>query len=130
MNFVDLNRYFVPIRKDQEAMLDAGRGWGRKIAGWLDWPELLKRRRVVLLAEASCGKSEEFRHQQQRLVAEGKPAFLVRIEDLADHGLDASLGPSEAAALNAWKTGATEGYFFLDSVDEARLNRKSFDTAL
>jgi len=130
MDFVDLNRFFAPIEKDKEVALDTGRIWGSKIAGWLDWPGLLKRRRVVLLAEASCGKTEEFHHQRQRLAAEGTAAFFVRIEDLADHGLDASLGPGEATLLTTWKTGAEHGYFFLDSVDEARLNRKNFDTAL
>jgi hypothetical protein len=130
MDFVDLHRCFAPLHKDHEVALDAGRGWGRRIAGWLDWPELLKRRRVVLLAEASCGKTEEFRYQRQRLADEGRPAFLVSIEDLADHGLDASLGPDEAARLNAWKASTSDAYFFFDSVDEARLNRKSFETAL
>jgi hypothetical protein len=130
MDFVDVNRCFAPIRKDQEAMLDADRDWGRRYGGWLDWPDLLKRRRVVLLAEALSGKTEEFRFQQQRLTTEGRAAFFVSIEDLADYGLDASLGPVEAAPLAAWKGGPEEGFFFLDSVDEARLNRKSFETAL
>jgi hypothetical protein len=130
MDFVDLHRDFAPIGKEEEPLLLAGRDWGRRMAGWLGWPELLKRRRVVLLAEASCGKTEEFRYQQRRLAAEGKAAFFVPVEDLADHGLDASLGPTESAALAAWKSGGAEGYFFLDSVDEARLNRKSFDSAL
>lgn len=130
MDFVDLHRCFAPIHKSQEAALDVGRHWGRRLAGWLDWSELLKKRRVVLLAEASSGKSEEFRYRQQRLAAEGKFAFFVRIEDLSDRGLDASLGPDDSDRLSAWKADTVEGYFFLDSVDEARLNRKSFETAL
>src|SRR5262245_6506045 len=109
MYFVDLHRDFAPIRKDEEPFLLAGRDWGRRMAGWLGWPKLLKRRRVVLLAEASCGKTEEFHYQQRRLATEGKAAFFVPVEDLADHGLDASLGPTEAAALAAWKGGAAEG---------------------
>lgn len=130
MEFVDLHRYFVPIRKDEEASLDVGRIWGRRVAGWLDWPALLKKQRVVLLAEASSGKSDEFRHQQRRLAAEGKPAFFVSIEQLADDGLDAALDPAGAQAFQAWKTSTEPGFFFLDSVDEARLNRKNFDAAL
>ena len=130
MDFIDLHRYFVPIHKDQEASLDVGRIWGRRIAGWLDWPALLKKQRVVLLAEASSGKSDEFRHQQMRLAAEGKPAFFVSIEQLADDGLDAALDPAGAQAFQTWKTSTESGFFFLDSVDEARLNRKNFDAAL
>ena len=130
MDFIDLHRYFVPIHKDQEASLDVGRIWGRRVAGWLDWPELLKKQRVVLLAEASCGKSAEFRYQQRHLAADGKPAFFVSIEQLADVGLDAALDPTGAQAFQAWKTSTEPGIFFLDSVDEARLNRKNFDAAL
>lgn len=130
MDFVDLHRCFVPIHKDQEASLDVGRIWGRRAAGWLDWPALLKKQRVVLLAEASSGKSDEFRYQQRRLAAEGKPAFFVSIEQLADDGLDAALDVAGTQAFAAWKAGTEPGYFFLDSVDEARLNRKNFDAAL
>ena len=32
--------------------------------------------------------------------------------------------------LETWLAASGEAWFFLDSVDEARLNRKSFDTAL
>ena len=67
MKFVELNRNFVPIQKDQEPSLDIGREWGRKYGGWLDWSDLLKYRRVVLLAEALSGKTEEFRNQAETL---------------------------------------------------------------
>ena len=67
MDFVELNRSFIPLGKDQEPNLEIGRYWGSRYGGWRSWPELLKHRRVVLLAEASSGKSEEFRHQQERL---------------------------------------------------------------
>src|SRR2546430_10304727 len=78
------------------------------------------------------GKTEEFRHQAQALAARGKTAFFVRIEDLADDGFEAALEPSAIQAYEYWrKTGsAEEGWFFLDSVDEARLNHKSFEKAL
>ena len=58
MHFVDLNRCFVPISKGEVADLEIGRTWGRKIAGWFDWSDILEHRRVVLLAEASSGKTE------------------------------------------------------------------------
>ncbi len=130
MNFVELNRFFVPLAKDQEPNLDIGRVWGRRYSGWLDWKELCEFRRVVLLAEASSGKSEEFRNQCQTLVSEGKAAFFLRIEELADQGFEAALEPDAAKAFERWGREADEGWFFLDSVDEARLNRKSFETAL
>jgi hypothetical protein len=130
MSFVELNRYFIPIAKDVEPNLDFLRLWEHKAPGWLDWPELLEHRRVVLLAEASSGKSAEFRNQADRLSANGRPAFCLRIEELADQGFEAALELKDSKTFEKWRNGTTEGWFFLDSVDEARLNRKSFETAL
>lgn len=130
MSFVELNRCFVLIGKDQEPSLDIGRDWGRKVGGWLEWSDLREHQRVVLLAEASSGKSAEFRNQAARLSAEGHPAFCVRIEELADQGFKAALEPDAAKMFEQWRTRTGKGWFFLDSVDEARLNRKNFETAL
>ncbi len=132
MDFVDLKRSFVLIRKDEEANLEIGRIWGRKIANWIDWPDLLEHRRVVLLAEALSGKTEEFRHQVATLSDNGKAAFFVRIEDLADDGFEAALDPSAVKAFKRWRNvhADEEGWFFLDSIDEARLNHKSLEKAL
>lgn len=129
MSFIDLHRFFAPIKKDQEIAPSLG-VWGRKIGGWLDWGELRSCRRVVLLAEASSGKSEEFRNQQRTLASQGTPAFFIRIEELADQGFEAALEPDSGEAFTKWRGGTEQAYFFLDSVDEARLNRKSFETAL
>src|SRR6266403_1780747 len=130
MDFIDLDRYFVPLTKDQEPSLDIGRFWGARVSGWLGWEELRRRRRVILLAEAASGKTEEFRHQCDTLKAGGSPAFFLRIEELAEQGIEAALDNQSAKLLDTWLAGSGEGWFFLDSVDEARLNRKSFDTAL
>jgi hypothetical protein len=130
MNFVELNRSFIPLREDQEPSLDVGRVWGRKIGGWLEWSDLRERRRVVLLAEASSGKSEEFRNQEKCLNTEGMAAFYLRIEELADQGFGAALDADAGRKFDGWRAAAGDGWFFLDSIDEARLNRKSFDSAL
>jgi hypothetical protein len=130
MDFVELNRSFVRIEKDRETSLNAGRVWGHKIGGWLDWSDLRNLRRVVLLAEASSGKSAEFRNQKDQLCAQGNAAFFVTLEELADHPFEAALDPADLQAFEAWIKGTADGWFFLDSLDEARLNRKSFEGAL
>jgi hypothetical protein len=130
MQFVQLNRSFFPIAKDQQPRLEAVRLWGHKFGGWLDWADLRNRKRVVLLAEASSGKSEEFRNQVGEISAGGAPAFMVRVEELADQGFEAALEPGSVKLFDQWRTGTGPAWFFLDSVDEARLNRKSFETAL
>ena len=91
MNFVDLHRNFVALANDQEPSLEIGRLWGARLGDWLGWEELRRRRRVILLAEAASGKTEEFRHQCDVLKAAGSPAFFLRIEELADQGVETSL---------------------------------------
>jgi hypothetical protein len=105
MPFVELQRSFISIRKDQEPTLEVGRVWGRKYDGWLGWSELHEHRRVVLLAEASSGKSSEFRNQTESLRAAGHPAFFVTIEELADHGFETALDPEGDTAFERWRVG-------------------------
>ncbi|WP_316173379.1 MULTISPECIES: hypothetical protein [unclassified Bradyrhizobium] len=130
MEFVDLDRYFVPLHKDQEPSLDIGHLWGPSAAGWLNWDELRRRRRVILLAEAASGKTKEFEHQCESLRASGKPAFFLRIEELADNAIESTLDGASIELFRSWLSGSGEAWFFLDAVDEAHLNRKSFDSAL
>jgi hypothetical protein len=130
MDFVELQRCFVRIRKDQEPILELTRAWGLRFGGWIDWSTLREQRRVVLLAEASSGKSAEFRNQAKTLRSAGCPTFFVTIEELADQGFDASLEPASIESFEQWRGGTRDGWFFLDSIDEARLNRKSFEVAL
>ncbi len=131
MDFVDLDRQFAPIQKDKDAELDWSLQLGRKYGNWLDWNELLEYRRIVLLAEASSGKTKEMEQQALKLKQQGLSTFYVRIEDLVDRGFVESLRREDALLFDDWRLTETEGaWFFLDSVDEARLNNKSFQTAL
>jgi len=107
MKFVELNRAFAPIGNKAEATLDFGAAWGRRFGGWLSWEELLGRRRVVVLAEASSGKFEE---RAAILLREGRAGFFIRIEDLADSGLEATLTPEEAVVFGHWAAGTEEAW--------------------
>jgi hypothetical protein len=127
-DYVDLKRNFVPVGDNAEPELAIGRMWARKYGGWLDWPSVLDHPRVVLLAEAQSGKTEEFKHTAAELRERGAPAFYTTVEQLAEGQL--RLSPAEDAPFRAWKAGTDRGWFFLDSVDEARLNRKKFNDAL
>jgi len=131
MNFVDLDRMFAPLNKGEEATLEWGITAGRKYGGWLNWSELLDRQRVVLLAEALSGKTQELTFQTKWLIGEGRHSYFVRIEELADSGFRSSLDELRTADFDRWRTTPhAQAWFFLDSVDEARLNRKSFGVAL
>lgn len=126
MDFIDLNRSFVPIGIDAEPNVMIGQVWGRRIAGWLQWSDLLDRKRVVLLAEASGGKTEELKSAASALQRRGSTAFFFTIEQLADGKFASALRASEAATLSDWKSANEPGWFFLDSVDEARHPRTAY----
>ena len=130
MEYVNLNRYFVPVGKDEEPNLDLGTIMGPKYGGWIGWAELRRHRRVVLLAEASSGKTEEFRQQAAALVRSGHPAFFATVEQVADLGLAATFGPEDTERFAAWRNAGGPGTLFLDSRDEAQLTQKSFDLTL
>lgn len=129
VDYINLDRSFIPIKEGEEQRLGWTNEQGRRYGGWLDWQALLKHQRVVLLAEAGCGKTAEFRHQAQSLRDAGQAAFFARVEDLED-GIFSALDIGTSADFTAWKDGNGNGLFFLDSVDEARLSRKRFDKAL
>ena len=106
MKFVELNRYFFPIKTDEEFDESVDQMWDKQIGGWLEplnWKVLLKKHRVILLAEALSGKTQEFRNIAAKLSAEGNAAFFVPIEALADDGFEASLEPNAIEAFNNWK---------------------------
>ena len=85
------------------------------------WPKLLALPMVVVLGEARSGKTEEFRQQAARLRADGKPAFFIPLDGLVTADLEDAVDAPGAAGLRAWLDSDKKGFFFFDSVDEARL---------
>ena len=85
----------------------------------------------MVLGEAKCGKTHEFRQQVERLKEGGKFAFFLPVEQLLDHDLLDLLSPDEEHSLDTWLHRSTaKAYFFLDAVDELRLRQGSFGVAL
>ena len=130
MKHTELNREFVLVEKKEEIDIEFHRYWGRNLGGWLTWDDLLEKKRVILLAEASSGKTDEFKKITEKLQQLEKAAFFVPIEELADESFENSLNPHEIEIFNKWENSDEEGFFFLDSIDEARLNSKKFDQSL
>jgi hypothetical protein len=127
---VSLQRQFSPITKSQqEAEKDELLSfWGH--AKPKNWDDLGQEFRCVILATAGAGKTEELRHRASELSAQGKPSFFIRIEDIEANFYEAfEIG--EESEFRAWLQSTEDAWFFLDSVDEARLeNPRTFEKAL
>ena len=86
--------------------------------------------RCVILAEAGAGKTEELRQRASLLASQGKPSFFIRIEDIETDFYKAFEIGGETQ-FQSWLQSTGEAWFFLDSVDEARLeNPRAFEKAL
>jgi hypothetical protein len=96
----------------------------------IDWSELQKQHRVVILAEAGSGKTEELRAQARALTSEGSFAFYTTVHNAAIEGFAESLPDAERGRLAAWLASDKPAWFFIDSFDEAKLTRIQLSTAL
>ena len=129
VTLVNLDRRFKVEAARDDAPFEA-ETYERERKVW-DWSAVIDRPRVVILAEAGAGKSTEFKAQTVRLVADGRFAFCATVQDVGKLGLRASLSPSVARSYDAWRTAnTTKAWFFIDSVDEARLDNVQLQTAL
>ena len=127
---VPLERQFSPVPKNHEEsesdeILSV---WGHVKPK--TWDDMDGEFRCVILAEAGAGKTEELRQRARVLASQGKSAFFIRIEDIeVDFYKAFEIG--EGAQYQSWLQSTGEAWFFLDSVDEARLeNPRAFEKAL
>ena len=131
--FIDLDRQFR--EPTDEELEDVGRfGFLNSYdfqPGVFDWSKLLTYSRVILLAEAGSGKTEEMKQQQKKLVEAGKFAFFVPLESLDRDRLTECLSSEDERKFETWKSDEQEpGWFFLDAVDELKLTEGKLDRAL
>jgi hypothetical protein len=95
------------------------------------WDDLLKSRRILIVSEAGVGKTFECRACRDRLWANGEPAFLLELAMLTDVDVRDMLDAEEQARFDAWLRAQSEtATFFLDSIDELKISKKSFEQAL
>lgn len=97
----------------------------------IDWSELLKSTRVLIVSEAGTGKTFECRAQHKQLWEGGEPAFFIELSDLAQSQLSDLLSREEENRLHDWQRSQSDiATFFLDSIDELQLTLGSFKLAL
>jgi len=129
-DFIELDRTFRDLAISDDDGDDAKmvRLFARETS--THWADLLAEPRVIVLAEAGSGKTEEIRHICRRQRGEGKPAFFLRIEHLIDD-FETSFEEGDLEEFEVWLASGEQGWLFLDSVDEARLrDPKDFERAI
>lgn len=127
---VPLVRYFSTVaQSDADSDEHEYSGiWGGE--GRVSWNDLDKEFRSVILAEAGAGKSYEMEGRARHIQVQGKPAFFIRIEDIRE-GFEGAFEVGDHESFEKWLESHEEAWFFLDSVDEARLdNPRAFEKAI
>ncbi|MCY3769984.1 MAG: ATP-binding protein [Gammaproteobacteria bacterium] len=100
-------------------------------SGGITWEHLLQSKRVLIVSEAGTGKTYECKTQAEKLFRVGEPAFFIELADLAKRDLRNQLEEEEKKRLEVWCSSQSEiETFFLDSIDELKLTRSSFELAL
>ncbi|SDX47249.1 NACHT domain-containing protein [Nitrosomonas oligotropha] len=128
--FIELHRTFRDLPKEANESDDTDFSQWLPNDKRLRWPDLIQERRLVILSEAGSGKTTEIRNIAHSLRNQGKSAFFLRLEHVADDFED-SFEEGTYEEFVAWLTSNNEGWLFLDSVDEARLrNPSDFELAI
>lgn len=127
---VPLMRYFslVPKSETDSDEKELHSLWiDRKRTGW---QELEEEYRCVILAEAGAGKSFEMEARAKYVEQSGRAAFFIRIEDIED-GFENAFEVGSVDSFEHWLASHEQAWFFLDSIDEARLeNPRTFEKAI
>lgn len=127
---VPLVRRFSRVPKtDSDADEQEARAiWGRNER--TGWDELEQEYRCIILAEAGAGKSFEMEARAKLAKERGRAAFFIRIEDIED-GFEGAFEVGSADDFESWLNSKDEAWFYLDSIDEARLeNPRVFEKAI
>lgn len=129
MPIVPLDRRFNRWTEDDRHDIDTLRllGFGRF---GLDWDDVLKAKRVVVLAEGGSGKSTELKAQHEQLINRGEFSFLATVEKVGRNDFESALTRSDRGRLAEWRNSDKPAWFFVDSVDEAKRALVQFEDAL
>ncbi|MCY0989516.1 hypothetical protein OV203_20415 [Nannocystis sp. ILAH1] len=130
-NSIALGRTFTEVLDagndlTSDPTLDISRALNREKS----WAQLLQHAYVVVLGEAGTGKSTEFGRQANELSKAGHWTFFLEINILASEGVSNSIDPEDEARLDAWRKTDEPAIFFLDSLDEAKLHKRTLREAL
>ncbi len=121
MTYVNLNRNFNAIPTHINDDIDLSDVYSEGFAKDENWEDVLLKNRVIILAEAGSGKTVEIKHKSEELSDAGNNSFFIRLEDIKDN-FENAFDHGDIDLFNKWLNSSEVGYFFLDSVDEAKLS--------
>jgi hypothetical protein len=126
-DYIDLDRKFrdIAIENNQLEEFDYAL---LGLESGISWDDLYKDKIVVVRGTPGIGKTVEFKSNVKKLIQQDKYGFYIPLPTLAaSNYLENILESTEAnKRFDDWKKSDDEGFFFLDSLDEARL-KSSFD---
>lgn len=121
LDIISLDRSFTAVAKDSLGNEDQASTSVGASSGSIKWSQLEDEYRVVILAAAGAGKTVEMRSRAEIIKQSGRLAFFIRIEDLSEPDFAWGLEVGSPDEFEDWLVSTEEAWFFLDSVDEARL---------
>ena len=115
MPIIDLRREFFEWRGGEGLLSDPGVvQWFGRSKDLLNWDRICERRRVVILAEAGSGKTEEMRNQARLRSERGLYAFFASVEDVDADGLAGALTLAGQERWREWLISADHAWFFIE----------------
>lgn len=127
---IELGRRFAAVSKGETSWREREERSMWLPAATAGWPDLLQLPCAVVLGEAGAGKTAEFRRAAAVVSEKQGIGFFLPVEAVALAGVDRSFTPAQRDAFRDWSGGNAPGWLFLDSVDEAKLKRRSLASAL
>jgi len=128
MTYVCLQRTFQALAEDASVADIPSRN--RFFAHIIEWTELLRAKRTIISGAAGAGKTEEMKARTRELIEQGVSAFFLPMRTVAKSGFAPSLTPTDAERFKSWAESSDDGYFFIDSKDEAVQAGEHIDDAL
>ncbi|MBY6044402.1 hypothetical protein KUV58_10275 [Phaeobacter italicus] len=96
----------------------------------IGWDTVESNHRSVILAGAGIGKTHEMWKRAELKRKLGAAAFFIRIEDIIDD-FELAFEVGDTDDFDAWMASSDEAWFYLDSIDEARLDDpRAFEKAI
>ena len=130
MTYIPLDRCFVTWEERKGELVEPFELLKWWPSDGITWSQLEAHHRVVLLAEAGSGKTEELKERVRLKAAQNEYVFSCTVQAVASAGLEGSLRNDARSELAAWRHSDRPAWFFVDSVDEAKLDGQRLETAL